>query len=80
VDDVEIRVGLDETAGAGSYGRTHVGDVEAAVGLCADLVGDGAEDGPVALVELGTVGVRCVEVECGVLIDEPLDLVGDEER
>lgn len=68
VDDVELRVGLDETAGGGPDSRTHVGDVETSIGLCADLVGNGREDGPVALLELGAVGVAGVEVESSVLV------------
>lgn len=67
VDDVEVLVGLDETAGGGSNGRAHVGDVETAIGLCADLVGNGRQDGTVALLELGAVGVAGVEVEGSVL-------------
>lgn len=74
VDDVEVRVSLDETAGGGSDSRAHVGDVEPTIGLCTDLIGDGREDRPVALLELGAVGVAGVEVEGSVLV--MLDMLG----
>jgi hypothetical protein len=69
VDDVEVGVGLDQTAGRGADGGAHVGDVEAAIGLGADLVGNRGENGAVALLERGAVRVGRVKVEGRVLLE-----------
>ena len=67
VDDVEVGVRLDKTAGRGAHGGAHVGDVEAAIRLGADLVGDRGKDAAVALLERGAVRVAGVKVERRVL-------------
>lgn len=68
VDDVEVGIRLNQATGRGADGGAHVRDVEATVGLCADLIGDGGEDTPIALLERGAVGVGRVEVEGRVLL------------
>lgn len=67
VNDIKVFISLDQTARAGTQGRTHVGDVETSIRLRADLVCNGREKTTVALLELGTVGVRSVEVVRSVL-------------
>lgn len=67
VDDVTIGISLDQSAGRCTDGTAHVGDEETAVRLGADLIDDGTENTAVAVVELGMVWVRSVEVESGVL-------------
>ena len=67
MDDVELGIGLDKATGRGADGRAHVGNEEATIWLCADLICDGGEKGAVGLLELGLVGVRGVEVEGSVL-------------
>lgn len=67
MDDVTIGISLDQSAGRCTDGTAHVGDEETAVRLGADLIDDGTENTAVAVVELGMVWVRSVEVESGVL-------------
>lgn len=67
VDDVEVGIRLDQTAGRGADSRAHIGDVETTAGLGTDLIGDRGEDGPVALQEGRPVRVGRVEVEGSVL-------------
>lgn len=67
VDNVEVGIGLDETTGRGTNGRTHVGNEEATVGLSTDLISNGSEDTTVALQELGAVWVGGIKVESSVL-------------
>lgn len=68
VNDVKVGIGLNETAGRGTHGRTHVGNEESTIGLSTDLICNGAENTAITLEELGAVGVRGVEVETRVLI------------
>lgn len=67
VDDVEVCIGLDETAWGSADCGTHVGDEEASIGLSADLIRDGREQCTVRLLELWLVGVGGVEVVSSVL-------------
>lgn len=67
VDDVELSIGLDETAWGRADCGAHVGDEEATIGLCADLIRDGREQSAVGLLELRLVGVGSVEVVGRVL-------------
>jgi hypothetical protein len=67
VDDVKIGIGLNETAGGSTHGRTHVGDEETTIGLSADLISNGPEDTAVTLEELGAVRIGGIEVESSVL-------------
>lgn len=62
MDDVKVGIRLDQATRGCADGRTHVSDEETAVRLGTDLIGDGCQNSPVALQELGTVGVRRVEV------------------
>lgn len=67
MDNVAVGVSLDQTSGRSTQGAAHVSDEEAALGLGADLIGDGAQQGAVAVAELGVVGVADVPVEGSVL-------------
>lgn len=67
VDDVTVGIGLDQTTRRCTDSTAHVSDEETTVGLGADLIDDGAENTAVAVVELGMVRVRSVEVEGSVL-------------
>lgn len=67
VDDVKVRISLNETAGGGTHSRTHVGDKKATIGLGPDLIRNRCEDTAVALEELRAVRVRGVEIEPSVL-------------
>lgn len=67
VNDVKVLISLDQTARAGTQSRAHVGDVKTSIRLRADLVCNGREKTTIALLELGTVGVRSVEVVRSVL-------------
>lgn len=67
VDNVTCGISLDEATDSRAGGATHVCDEEAAFGLGADLIDDGAEKGAVAVGELGGVGVGGVEVVRRVL-------------
>jgi hypothetical protein len=49
VDDVEVGIGFDEAAWGGADSGAHVCDQEASIWLSADLIGDGCEQGTVAL-------------------------------
>lgn len=67
MDDVTIGISLDQTTGRCTDSTAHVSDEETTVGLGADLIDDGAENAAVAVIELGMVWVRSVEVESSVL-------------
>jgi hypothetical protein len=67
VDDITVGISLDQATGRCTNGTAHVGDEETTVRLCADLIDDGAENTAVAVVKLGMVWVRSVEVEGSVL-------------
>lgn len=67
MNNVAVGIRLDKTARRSTQSTAHVGDEEATLGLGADLVRDGAQDGAVAVAELGVVGVADVPVESGVL-------------
>lgn len=67
VDNVVVGVSLHETARAGANGGTHVGDEETTLGLCANFIGNGTQDGTVTLLELGTVRVGGIKVVTSVL-------------
>jgi hypothetical protein len=67
VDDIELGVGFDETAGRRADSRSHVGDEKSTIGLSADLVGDGREKSAVGLFELRLVRIAGVEVVRGIL-------------
>ena len=67
VNDVKIGISLNETTGAGSNRRTHVGNKESAIRLSTDFIRNGRENSTVTLQELGTVGVGGIEVEPSVL-------------
>lgn len=67
MDDIAIGISLDQATGRCTDSTAHVSDEETTVGLGADLINDGAENTAVAVVELGMVWVRSVEVESGVL-------------
>lgn len=68
VNDVEVGISLDQTTRRGTQGRAHVGNVEASIRFSADLVRNRGEKSTVALLELGTIGVRGVEVIRSVLL------------
>lgn len=61
------RVGLNEPARRSANGAAHVGDKKTALRLGADLIGDRAEEGPVAVGELGRIRVGYIPVEGCVL-------------
>jgi hypothetical protein len=67
VNDIVVGIDLNETARGGADGRTHVGDQKATVGQSANLVGDGAEQTAVALLEDRLVWVGDIEEETSVL-------------
>lgn len=67
MDDIEVLVGLNQTARSGSHSRAHVCDEVSTVRLCANLVSNRGKDTTVALQELGAVRIRGIEVEAGVL-------------
>ena len=73
MDDVEVGIRLDKTARRGAHGGTHVGDVEPAARLGADLVGNRRQESAVALEERRTIGVRGVKVERRVLLESARD-------
>lgn len=79
VDDVTSGVRLDEAAGRGADGATHVSDEEATLGLGADLVDNRAQQSAVAVRELGVVGIRHIKVESSVLrLEETEETATDE--
>jgi hypothetical protein len=47
MDDVEVGIGFNEAARRSADSGAHVGDEEASIGLCANLVGYGREEGAV---------------------------------
>lgn len=67
MNDVTIGISLDQSTRGCTDSTAHVSDEETTVGLGADLIDDGAENTAVAVIELGMVWVRSVEVESSVL-------------
>jgi len=67
VNDVKLSVSFDEATRRGTGSGAHVGDEEASIGLCADLICDRRKQGAVALLELRLVRIGCVEVVSSVL-------------
>jgi hypothetical protein len=49
MDDVEISISLNETTGAGSNCRSHVCDKESTIRFSTDFIGNGSQNGSVAL-------------------------------
>lgn len=78
-NDVKVLVRLDQAAGRSADRGAHVRDEEASVGLGADLVRDGCQDGPVALQESRPVRVSRVKVVRRVLsLEEGQETAADE--
>jgi len=60
VDDVELGVCLDKTAGRSTSGRAHVGNEKATVWLSANLICDGGQQRTITLLELWLIRVGSI--------------------
>lgn len=67
MNNVKVRVSLNETPGRRAHSRTHVGEKETSVRLCTNIISDRSEKSTVMFVECRVIRIACVEVVASVL-------------